>query len=147
VYNLNSGTTYYYALRSTFACGSYLSTRTSTTKSFGDIQLECNPSKADAGQEGLSTALMAPSPSPAVSHSKIQFRIAPEQADSPLRLVIVNVAGRVVRRFDVERATPGTHALDWDLRSESGIRVANGIYYARLSIAGHVMARPVVVQR
>ncbi len=60
-------------------------------------------------------------------------------------LAIYDVAGRLVRRVDLE---PGVWSFDWDCRDDRGMRVGSGIYYAAIEGKGTGrMARRVVLVR
>lgn len=54
-------------------------------------------------------------------------------ATGPTELVVTDVAGRIVRRFRLERVEPGAHRLEWDGRDDSGASLPAGVYLVRMS--------------
>lgn len=52
------------------------------------------------------------------------------------RLVVYDLAGRRVKTLIDGRALRGRHEIDWDGRDGQGVRVATGMYFARLTGAG-----------
>ncbi|MFQ5571122.1 MAG: PQQ-dependent sugar dehydrogenase, partial [Rhodothermales bacterium] len=53
-----------------------------------------------------------------------------------VELAVYDVLGRCVRTLVSGRQVAGTHTTRWDGRSESGARVAGGVYFSRLSVDG-----------
>jgi hypothetical protein len=66
-------------------------------------------------------------------------------APGPARLVLFDVAGRVVRSMDEPALDAGVHRLAWDGRTDAGAPVAPGIYFARLDAAGRSIVRRLAV--
>jgi len=56
----------------------------------------------------------------------------------PVTLAVLDVQGRLVRRFTGDRSAPGVHTVTWDGRDEAGARLPAGVYLVRLEIAGSV---------
>lgn len=54
------------------------------------------------------------------------------------RLAIYDLGGRRVRSLVSGSFEAGEHALEWDGRSESGDRVASGLYFARAEFGGRI---------
>ena len=54
---------------------------------------------------------------------------------SEVRLTVFDVTGRVVRTLVDEELPAGYHETSWDGRSDSGQRVASGVYFYRLETA------------
>jgi hypothetical protein len=77
----------------------------------------------------------------AVESAMLRYGVRPGTAAS---LSIVDVAGNVVRSFDVADR-PGT--LHWDYRDASGARVASGAYFVVLAADGRRVTRAVHVIR
>ncbi len=68
-------------------------------------------------------------PNPFTSGSTVRFTLArSEQVD----LRVYDTSGRLVRRLTRGQLPAGTHAIEWDGRSERGRNVAAGIYFVRL---------------
>jgi hypothetical protein len=80
-------------------------------------------------------------PNPASGEASLAFR-APAAETWSLR--ILDVAGRRVRRLASGPGNGGTITVSWDGRSDSGDRVRNGLYWARLDIGSRVITRPLV---
>lgn len=90
------------------------------------------------------TAFAAPLPNPATRGVRLAYSLAHA---APVRLAIVDAAGRTVRVLaDGERAA-GAHAVTWDLRDGSGARVAPGLYFAQFTADGMRAVRRIVALR
>ena len=68
-------------------------------------------------------------PNPAEGKSTVRFTLAREER---VTVGIFDVQGCVVRTLFVGRMPAGEHSLAWDGTSNSGVRVADGVYFARL---------------
>ena len=53
-------------------------------------------------------------------------------AHGPLRLVVVDAAGRVLRELAAGTFSAGHHTVEWDGKDEAGRRLPSGLYLARL---------------
>ncbi len=61
----------------------------------------------------------------------------PIQVEAPvsnLQIDIVDIQGRLVRRWQLSGLPVGVHPLQWDGKSQNGHPVASGVYYVRLAI-------------
>jgi hypothetical protein len=75
-------------------------------------------------------ALGAPAPNPFGSRTQLRFTLPSESA---VTLDVLDVGGRRVRSLLTgERRAAGTHAVEWDGRSDQGVRAPSGIYFVRL---------------
>ncbi len=83
----------------------------------------------------------SPSPSPATGPVLLRFTLPHE---SSLSLAIYDAMGRRVRALTAGLQTAGEHAVSWDLRDDSGNAAGAGIYFARLEVEGHMLARKLV---
>jgi hypothetical protein len=83
-------------------------------------------------------------PNPLPGHGTIAF--SPGRDASGAELRIVDVGGRVVRRFDVG---PGAdrRTVDWDGRDGAGRPLPSGVYYVQLRTGMRTAARPAVLVR
>jgi hypothetical protein len=90
---------------------------------------------------GLRTGLLAPKPNPAVGLVRIQYELALEDTFKNLDLSVLDVSGRVVRRFDDLSRTPGRCTVDWR-HSGSG-----GIYFIHFQADDRNWVRKVVLTR
>lgn len=68
-------------------------------------------------------------PNPFNPSTTIAYELA---APGAARIIIYNLLGMEVRRFDVTAATAGAYKLIWDGTSASGVGVTSGLYFARL---------------
>lgn len=64
---------------------------------------------------------------------------------SPVRLEVFDLFGRRVRLLADRAFEPGYYSLDWDGRTDGGVRAAAGVYMYRLSAAGRQMAKRVIL--
>ena len=69
------------------------------------------------------------SPNPFNPVTQIRFRLAEQ---SPVFLDILDVRGRLVRRFNVGICTAGSNQVSWDGRDDGGRALPAGVYLARL---------------
>jgi len=63
------------------------------------------------------------------------------------RLTVVDVRGRAVRMLGTADLSGGRHAISWDGRNRSGLRVAAGVYFLRLEAGTESATRRVTVLR
>jgi len=89
-------------------------------------------------------SLALPAPNPSYGAVRLQFTLAREGV---ARLEIYDLAGRSVRTLEAGQLAAGAHAARWDGRDRSGGRVAGGLYFARLTVAGESLARRIVIVR
>ena len=101
----------------------------------GEIRRIAHPTilaVGDARAHRVSFGLPRPTP----SRERVVLEWSQPEADA-VRLTIYDTAGRSIRML-ARGATfaPGTHALEWNGTDVSGVRVAPGLYLARLAV-GH----------
>lgn len=95
----------------------------------------------DVPRPGVS-ALIGAAPNPFNPRTKIRFRLS---SPAGARLRIFDVSGRLLRSFDLSGLSPGEHSVGWDGTSEGGIRLATGIYVARLETVDGTRAMKVAL--
>jgi len=112
----------------------------------GDVEesLGAGPASIRTGGK-LVTALKPASPNPFTDRTTIHHDIA--SVVGGVRIVVYDVAGRVVRTFDERRDHPGRYEVVWDGRNDRGERVASGVYFCSLEAGGERDTRPVVLLR
>ena len=66
---------------------------------------------------------------------------------APVSLQIFDANGRQVRSLVDSQLDAGSHSISWNTESADGNRVASGIYYAKLNVAGSVAMQPLTVLR
>ncbi|MGH7723869.1 MAG: S8 family serine peptidase [Candidatus Eiseniibacteriota bacterium] len=64
--------------------------------------------------------------------------------DGAVELGVYTVQGQLVRRLVTGSLPAGTHVARWDGTNGSGVRVAPGVYYAALRIAGTKLERKMI---
>jgi hypothetical protein len=74
------------------------------------------------------------------------FTVSSDQ-DGTQGLVVSDLLGRVVRRFDDTVATPGIRTVAWDGRDAMGNRLPSGIYFVTLDVAGRSASKRVLLVR
>jgi hypothetical protein len=89
-------------------------------------------------------------PNPFTHASWITYRLPgplPEAQAGPVRLQILDAAGRLVRTLTTPPPLAGQHSVRWDGRDERGRQRAAGTFYARLSWKGRTTVRPLSLIR
>lgn len=74
------------------------------------------------------------------------FRILIEEA-GPALVEVYDVQGRRVRTLLNRAVQPGQMNLSWDARDDDGRRLATGVYFVRVTVAGRQHAAPVTLVR
>lgn len=91
-----------------------------------------------------SLAFRTPAPNPAMSHTTLRFDLP---RAGPVRLVVYDLSGRLVRVLRDGSQGAGTHVADWDLKDEGGARVRTGLYFTQLAADGRTLRQRLVVAR
>lgn len=84
---------------------------------------------ADLYAGGLRSAF----PNPLVGSTEIRFEISEPSAT---RIDVCDIAGRHIRQLVDRPLYAGEHYVLWDGRDRGGVRVADGVYFVRLSSGG-----------
>jgi hypothetical protein len=88
-------------------------------------------------------ALYPSIPNPVTGQAVIRFDLA---VRTPVALTIISAQGRIVRRaIDGDELPAGKHEWVWDGRSDSGVRLPAGVYFARLQTPLASLNRKIVV--
>jgi len=95
---------------------------------------------APTGQAVLSAA----GRNPFSDHTALSFALAQR---GPARLVIFDPAGRQVASLLDGVMGAGEHRVTWDGTRSGGIRLAAGVYFARLTTAEGTASRPLILAR
>ena len=72
-------------------------------------------------------------PNPFNPRTEIQFAL-PQSGKVEIR--IFDLAGRLVRNFDLGSTEAGRHSITWDGTDQSGHGVVSGVYFSRLFVDG-----------
>ena len=83
-------------------------------------------------------------PNPVVHSTRVAFDL-PRESD--VDLSVFDVSGRKVATVLKARFAAGRQAAAWDGRGDDGAHLAAGVYMMRLTAAGHVENRRVVLTR
>jgi hypothetical protein len=86
--------------------------------------------------------LLSTSPNPAARRLAFSFHL-PES--SPVRLLVYDVTGRLVRVVTARTLPAGAHSVSWDLRDQSGRKVPRGVYQYALAAGAEVLRGKLVV--
>ena len=81
-------------------------------------------------------------PNPFSSSTTIPYELNKE---SHIQVTIYDVLGRAVRTVDAGQKAVGLHSVLWDGRTGGGERVANGIYFYRLSANGESQVKKMIL--
>jgi hypothetical protein len=106
------------------------------------------------GQHGVATtfaapprafsrsALSAPVPSPMTSSARVRFAL---ENGADIELTLHDVSGRCVRTLARGRRGPGEHSLVLTRDEPGSTSLRAGLYWLRLTVAGHTETRELVV--
>ena len=92
-------------------------------------------------------ALTAPSPNPVAGAVWFHYSIPGARAGEPFELALFDASGRKVRTIEQGGARAGENAVQWDLLSDNGDRVAAGMYFLRLRLGADQRSQSVMVLR
>lgn len=107
----------------------------------GSYELRINQGVVAVGDaEAPATGLSGLVPNPARGAARIHFAL---HEPSAVSFQVLDVAGRVVSETPNREWSPGRWTLGWDGRGRSGTRLAPGVYFLRMSVAG----RPVALKK
>lgn len=91
-----------------------------------------------------STVLYAPAPNPLAGTTRVRFDLAgPGRA----RVDVFDVGGRRIATLADRDFAPGRYSAQWDGRDASGRAAGAGVYYVRLTTAGHSLRTRLAVVR
>ncbi len=133
--SLTPATQYFYRLASADPSGNLTSVSERTFVTTGDPVTVSHPVPFHLAQNA---------PNPFNPTTTIHFGL-PESG--PVRLVIYDVNGRLVRTLVAGHRTAGRHEAKWDARDEAGRVVASGVYLYRLTAGADVSVRRMVLVR
>jgi glucuronoarabinoxylan endo-1,4-beta-xylanase len=83
-------------------------------------------------------------PNPFFSSTALPYGI---KETSHVRVTIYDILGKVVRKFDVGQQSVGLYNVLWDGQYNSGLKVANGIYFYRLEADGESRVRKMIFNK
>ncbi|MCK4413347.1 MAG: hypothetical protein KAY32_07385 [Candidatus Eisenbacteria sp.] len=88
--------------------------------------------------------LYASRPNPFRGSATIRFNMA---AESPVKIAIYDVSGRLVRTLSDGKAQAGENTLTWDGTDDAGNRVNGGIFWMEMITSSYKSAKRLVVLR
>jgi hypothetical protein len=107
------------------------------------ILIERDPAGAEEPAPVASTAFSV-RPNPIQETGRITYTLASAGRST---VDVVDVAGRVVRRFRGGDREAGTYSVLWDGRDETGELLPAGRYFARIRADGAVRILPIAIVR
>jgi hypothetical protein len=96
------------------------------------------------GEERGSLFLAPPRPNPSTGSAEISFRL-PDAG--PVRLIVVDAAGRQVAVLQDGPMSANRHTLRWDGRTGNGDLAPSGVYFYTLTVGSRTMTQRVVLAR
>lgn len=113
-----------------FWCGGLLG-----VSAVGDDPIGTTP-----GASEFAFGLPAPNPTRGMASFELSLPAA-----GAVRLLVVDVTGRLVSVAQDGRLEAGRHSISWSGRDADGQALARGVYYARLEVDGRVAGRRSIV--
>lgn len=100
----------------------------------------------DVASGPLATDLRVPqpSPNPTTASAVLRFNLA---RTGLAHVEVLDLAGRRVRTVVASTLEAGWHEVGWDLRSDTGQRVHDGIYFVSYALDGAIRTRRIAVVR
>lgn len=99
-----------------------------------------NPVGAGPGASEFAFGLPAPNPTRGMASFELSLPAA-----GLVRLLVIDVTGRLVSVAQEGRMEAGRHSISWSGRDADGQALARGVYYARLEVDGQVAGRRSIV--
>ena len=99
----------------------------------------------DGGDGATGVGSVRFSPNPFTDSSRLSFDVPDHMG--PVRLVVYNAAGRIVRTLVDGPMERGRHELAWDGIDDAGRRASSGVYFVRLEVDGQSLARKLIMLR
>lgn len=133
--NLQTGATYYFAIRTQDSAGNWSVLSNVVSKK----------AEATAGViPGLSLSFSEPRPNPCRETATFSFSLP---SAGEVDIEVFDVTGRHVRTMATGRRPAGSGSFGFDLRDDSGTPIAAGVYLVRARIGEAAFTRRVVVTR
>ncbi len=89
---------------------------------------------------GLSTAINSVSPNPVSEDSKITFTV---DQTANVEMVVVDMLGNTVATLVNNTYKVGTHTVNWNATTDTGLQLTNGAYRVRMVVNGQTSNYPV----
>ena len=106
---------------------------------------EMSASSGTMSSEGTSTDFILQTksyPNPFSRETGITYTL---NAPADVRVQIHNVAGRLVRNFEMGAQQPGTYSVHWDGTYENGAPVTSGVYFYQIKAGTQTISKPMIL--
>jgi len=100
------------------------------------------PTDVAEGSIGRDLNLFEPKPNPTSGMTELAFTLPAAQK---VDLAVYDASGRLVRRLASGRLAAGTHTFQWNGTDARGSRVANGIYFVKLTADSKTLTRKLIL--
>ncbi|RKY49212.1 MAG: hypothetical protein DRP91_04775 [Candidatus Neomarinimicrobiota bacterium] len=117
----------------------------------GDLPVEeapdlWTPFSIDSDDNAIAEAFTLNSiyPNPFNPSANIAFELRKEDR---VKIVVYDITGRVVRKLIDNRFSPGSYALRWNGKNDSGMPLPSGIYFVKISTSGKNIVKKVTLIR
>ena len=84
-------------------------------------------------------------PNPFNPSTKINYTVSAQSGLSRVKLEIFDIMGKSVHQLVNERQGHGVYSIEWHGRNKRGKRIANGIYYYRLTVDQFVETKKMIL--
>jgi hypothetical protein len=92
----------------------------------------------------LGTRLEAVAPNPFRDRTRVHYSLATRD---PVRVVVLDLAGRAVRTLVNGPQSAGRYAADWSGDDDLGRKLANGVYFCKFTAGDHQEVRKLLLTR
>src|SRR5262249_51968468 len=99
------------------------------------------PTGAPKPPVGTQLAFALPRPNPSSGEVHFGWSVPPDLTDVPSRLDLHDLAGRVIRTWDVRSGAALAHSVTWDGRDAMGRELPAGLYVARLVVGDQALTQ------
>jgi hypothetical protein len=100
------------------------------------------PTASSSVDAALDRATATPNPARAVT----EITVESSTLAAALDVSVLDIAGRLVRTLESDKASAGARKLTWDLRDDRGKRVPNGLYFVKITQGDRSKSMRIVVQ-
>ena len=101
----------------------------------------CGPTGVSNSRGDPGTRLYSPRPNPSGVESRLGFSL---RTPGTVRMVVADVASRLVRVLAQGQFASGAHVVHWDGRDDAGRPVGSGVYFVRLESGGTRLERTLI---
>jgi Spy/CpxP family protein refolding chaperone len=107
------------------------------------VELPERSGELESGEASESAALQAQNfPNPANPETQITYNLG---VSDEVTIQIYNIAGQLVRTYDMGYQSPGSYSVRWDGRHQNGQLVASGVYFYRIQAGPHAVTNRIVL--